>query len=1106
MQAHDAVNLADVCYTARVGRNHFPYRASLVVGTTEQLCTALEDLATGDLAITHQPQSRTVAVLFTGQGSQYIGMGRLLYNTQPTFKQALDQCAEMLTPYLERPLLEVLYGEGGDAEVLNQTAYTQPALFAVEYALYQLWQSWGIQPAVVMGHSVGEYVAACVAGVFSLEDGLKLIAMRGKLMQQLPAGGVMVSVMASAEQVRTAIGDDPHVAIAAINGPDSTVISGPEAAVQAMVTQLETTGIKSKALLVSHAFHSPLMQPMLAEFELVARQVRYAEPRLKLVSNLTGQVATEQVTTADYWCRHVLMPVNFAAGMQALQQLGCNVFLECGPKPILLGMGRQCLPNDGGSWVPSLRPDQDDWHQMLTSLGELYRSGLSVNWENFDQDYPQRRKVSLPTYPWQRQRYWADVTKPFSQQDQAATETSLLAKTPLVDWLSQGNVDNVLQLLQRSQTFSTDEQALLPKLIAQLVRENQQQAAIQGWCYQLNWQLQPSVQMPKAVATGHWLLLSAPGQVNAHSLGVSLVKQLEQQGQSCHWLPIVNDAAELEKSLQALDTPLAGIVFLGESDSLAEFSPLDESLQNCHQLLALTQTLASVTVAQSIGQGTPRLWVVTQGATTFAPSSAGLSQASLWGLGKVIALEYPEFWGGLIDADDQSVSSLVAHLLGDSEEDLLVLKEDQRYVARLEEMPLPAPKTEITVRADATYLITGGLGALGLNLARWLVQQGADHLVLLGRHSPTDEAKEVIAQLQQAGATVMTLRADVTVPGDLQSVLDEIASSLPPLRGIVHAAGTVDYAPLPTATAEAFERVLSPKVAGGWLLHQLTQEMPLDFFLLFSSIASVWGGKGQGSYAAANQFLDVLAHYRHQQGLPTLTVNWGPWAGGGMAVPDFANWMARLGIQPLLPEAATAVLDRLLLAGLPQATVLDVDWARFRSLFELRKPRPLFAQLEGGITASGATSSKVALNRPRFIDTVGEIPVQQRLEALMSHLQRELAGVLGLVGKLPDRYQGFFEMGMDSLMAVELKNRLEADLDCSLPGTLAFEAPTIRDLSHYLAEQVLGWTVDHAPEGIPDSEETAAEDVVAVAELSEEEVEASIADRLARLENLIGGQ
>ncbi|MEM9979356.1 MAG: acyltransferase domain-containing protein, partial [Cyanobacteria bacterium P01_D01_bin.2] len=427
----DETSLADICFTANTGRAHLSQRLAIATPSITQLQSQLTDyldrqpcagVFAGEAPIETPPR---IAFLFTGQGSQYVGMGRQLYETQPTFRQAIERCAAILEAYLERPLLEVLYSQGNGDGLLNQTAYTQPALFALEYALYQLWQSWGIHPDVVMGHSVGEYVAACVAGVFSLEDGLKLIALRGKLMQQLPEGGMMVALMAPAAQVEAVLSAHPQVSVAAINGPESTVISGPEAAVEAVVNQL--VGIKRKALQVSHGFHSPLMQPMVDEFEAVARQVSYGPPQIKLVSNVTGEVIDQAVAGPEYWCEHVLAPVNFAGGMAALGGLGCEIFLECGAKPILLGLGQGCLPA-GGVWLPSLRPGWDEWQQMLSSLGELYRQGVSVDWRGFEGDYPQRQKVALPTYPFQRQSFWLPPTPMPSQRTVSAPVHPLLGQ------------------------------------------------------------------------------------------------------------------------------------------------------------------------------------------------------------------------------------------------------------------------------------------------------------------------------------------------------------------------------------------------------------------------------------------------------------------------------------------------------------------------------------------------------------------------------------------------------------------------------------------------------------------------------------------------------
>lgn len=400
--------LADVCFTANENQASFNHRLAVVAESAAQMRDQLAAFATHSEAIgvvsgQAYPDRPKIAFLFTGQGSQYLDMGRQLYETQPVFRQAIDRCAGILASELDRPLLQILYSSSllpnsEHSALLNQTAYTQPALFAVEYALTKLWQSWGIHPDVVMGHSIGEYVAACIAGIFTLEDGLKLIAARGRLMQALPQDGAMIAVMTTVEQIRTVIHSyGQEVAIAAINGRQNVVISGRKPAIHEITKILESMQIKVTPLAVSHAFHSPLMEPMLAEFAQVAADVVYSPPQIPVVSNVSGTLAIEELTTPEYWCQHIRQPVQFASGIEALYQHGYELFLEVGPRPILSGMGRQCLPGNVGVWIPSLRPGQKDWQQMLISLGELYVRGVEVDWQGFEKDYPQRSKVTLPT-------------------------------------------------------------------------------------------------------------------------------------------------------------------------------------------------------------------------------------------------------------------------------------------------------------------------------------------------------------------------------------------------------------------------------------------------------------------------------------------------------------------------------------------------------------------------------------------------------------------------------------------------------------------------------------------------------------------------------------
>jgi myxalamid-type polyketide synthase MxaB len=413
LQTPREVALADICFTANVGRSNFHHRGAFVGASREELCRQLEEVAArgtqNDGNGTSIPAKKPpkIAFLFTGQGSQYVGMGRELYQTQPSFRKNVDRCDEILQTYMDRPLLAVLYPRPGERSPLDETAYTQPCLFALQYALSELWSSWGVEPAVAAGHSVGEYAAACAAGVFSLEDGLKLVAVRARLMHQLPQRGQMVAVFANSQQVSAAI--KPYardVSIAAINTPHQVVISGLAETIDAVVAYFSARGVKTKRLAVSHAFHSPLVEPMLDAFDEVVREVRFSAPKFGIVSNVTGRLESHDLTTANYWRRHVREPVRFAESVSTLRQEGCQLFVELGPTPILAGLGRSCLPDDRGVWLPSLRPGRSDWDVILRTLGDLYVRGAAIDWRGFDADYA-RHKVSLPTYPFQRQRYWA---------------------------------------------------------------------------------------------------------------------------------------------------------------------------------------------------------------------------------------------------------------------------------------------------------------------------------------------------------------------------------------------------------------------------------------------------------------------------------------------------------------------------------------------------------------------------------------------------------------------------------------------------------------------------------------------------------------------------
>jgi acyl transferase domain-containing protein/SAM-dependent methyltransferase len=416
MLSDDTV-VADVCYTASAGRSHFAERVALVGADASELCRALGAFVGGieSPAITHgrrdDARPPQVAFLFTGQGAQYAGMGRALYETSPAFRRALDECAEGLAPYLEGGLLDALW-RPEQTSPINHTAYAQPALFAIEYAFATLWRSWGIEPVAVLGHSLGEYAAACVAGVLPLRDGLRLVAERGRLTEAYAEDGAMATVFASKDYVDLEIASSRgDLCVAAHNGPDHFVISGERAAVASAVDRMQADGVRVKPLRVSYAAHSRSIEPVFSAFRPVLETVRFEPHRVALVSNVTGVLAGSEIGRPDYWLTHMRAPVQFYRAMKTLAEQGVTHCIEMGPHPVLLGMAPDCLPGQQLKWLPSLRRDRSAWSDLLESVQQLYVDGAEIDWNGFERDH-RRRRVALPTYPFRRQRYWMDTVGP----------------------------------------------------------------------------------------------------------------------------------------------------------------------------------------------------------------------------------------------------------------------------------------------------------------------------------------------------------------------------------------------------------------------------------------------------------------------------------------------------------------------------------------------------------------------------------------------------------------------------------------------------------------------------------------------------------------------
>ncbi|WP_374704548.1 beta-ketoacyl synthase N-terminal-like domain-containing protein, partial [Streptomyces sp. NL15-2K] len=666
-------DLADLGFSLATTRTHFAHRAVVLGADREQVEQGLAALAAGDpsaQAVTGTTVPGRTAFLFTGQGSQRLAMGRELHATQPVFAAAFDEAAWYLDLQLGRPLAEAL----ADEELLNRTEYAQPAIFAVEVALLALVRHWGLTPDVLVGHSIGEIAAAHAAGVLSLPDAAALVGARGRLMQALPSGGAMLAVGASEAEVREAFSD---VDLAAVNGPAAVVVSGAESEVVRAAAGAAERGWKSSRLRTSHAFHSRLMEPMLDEFRRVLRFLTFREPKLPVVSTVTGRpVESGQWSDPEYWVEQVRRPVRFADALGSLE--GVGRFVELGPDAVLTALIRQAAPD--AVCVPLLRRDRDEAATAAAALAALHVHGAAVNWPAL---FPHARVVDLPTYAFQRQRFWLENAPARS----GATDPGDASFWAAVD---RGD----LPALAAELGVGTEAVAgVLPALTTWRAR-GRERSLIDGWRYRVTWR--PATDPGKAGLTGTWALVGE----DVHSLGDML------SGQGASVVRMSDAAATAERDL-------AGVV---------------ASPASVEDALALVQGLVEVGCRA-------RLWLVTRGAVVSgrADGVVDVGQAALWGFGRVVGLEYPELWGGLLDlpsvVDGRAavrVGAVLAGALG--AEDQVAVRGGGVLVRRL--VRAPASRGEVW-RPRGTVLITGGTGGLGAEVARWAAASGAERLVLV---------------------------------------------------------------------------------------------------------------------------------------------------------------------------------------------------------------------------------------------------------------------------------------------------------------------------------------------------------------------------------------
>ncbi|MET9826557.1 type I polyketide synthase [Streptomyces sp. NPDC006349] len=1254
-----AVPLAGLAHALATTRARLTHRAVVIAAGREELTDALRALASGadSASVVRGEKTRgRLAFLFTGQGSQRLAMGRELAAAHPAFARALDEAVGHLDLQLDHPLREVLFAAEGSAQaaLLDRTEYAQPAIFALEVALFRLLESWGVRPDFVAGHSVGEIAAAHVAGVFSLADAALLVAARGRLMQALPEGGAMVAVEAAEDEIRPLLTD--AVSIAAVNGPTSVVVSGATEEVEAVAGHFTALGRRTSRLNVSHAFHSPLMEPMLETFRRYTEAVDYAPPTLPVVSHLTGDVATAaQLCSPEYWVRHVREAVRFHDGIRRLADRGVTTYLELGPDPVLSAMGRQILTGTDGAapaaFACVLRHERDERRTLLSAVALAQVNGAHVDGTGLCPARTEHR-IDLPTYAFQRRRFWLAAppatdagslglsavghpllgaavglagsdglvltgrlsprTHPWLA-DHVISGTVLFPGTGFVELAVQaGDQVGCAHLeeltLHAPLALPTGQDTALQVVVGEAdgggrrtvdFYSRPETAGDSETTDQTPWQrhasgtLTAAAAAPTATGMEQW---PPPGaeRIAADTLYDDMADQGYGYGPAFRGLralwrrdgevfadvalddDTVLDApgfglhpALLDAALQATDfaqsnpdgslrlpfawsgvtlystgagavrvrvretgpdqvrldladgtgAPVASIesyvvrtiseeqlraARAGRRDPLhqvrwtplAAAEPRPEAtggtvVHHCPADLTPDRAAAAHTVLTSVlatvtawladeDHADDRLVVVTRGAVQTRPDEdIDLAQAPVVGLLRSAQAEHPGRFV-LVDSDgtDRSERALDAALATGEPE--VALRAGRITVPRLHETPVtetaPDPATP-SWNTEGTVLVTGGTGGVGAHLARHLVtRHGIRHLLLTSRRGPeAPGVAPLVAELEAAGAAVTVEACDMADRDAVARLLDAIPGDRP-LTGIVHAAGVIDDGLVRDLTPERLATVLRPKADAAWHLHQLTADLDLTAFVLFSSTAALVDGPAQGNYAAANLFLDALAAHRHRHGLPATSVAWGLWTGTG-GMEDLLDETSlqrirRQGFRPLTAAEGLALLDASVASNLPVLVPVRLDHGALR-----RRGDDLPALLRGLVrTPARRTAARTATGDDGPAARLAALPAAERAQALTELVRTHAADVLGhdsadAVGA--DR--AFNEAGFDSLAAIELRNRLTTATGLRLSATLTFDYPSPRALAAHLADKFADTTATPS-QAQPSPAATAADD------------------------------
>ena len=1061
LRADSDLALADVALSLAVTRSAFEYRSVVLATDRDGLDQGLADIAeermVTDVVSGVAHRTEAPVLVFPGQGAQWAGMARELLAESPVFADRIEQCAQALSPFVDWSLTAVLRGDP-DAADLDRVDVVQPALWAVMVSLAELWRAHGVEPAAVVGHSQGEIAAACVAGALSLEDGARVVALRSRAIVSIAGRGGMMSVPLPAEQVRERLRPwQERLSVAAVNGPSSVVVAGEAAALDELLTALTADSVRARRIAVDYGSHSAQVEPIRDEVVAALAGIAPRPADIPFLSAVTAQWLDTTGLDPEYWYTNLRETVRFEDAVRALLKAGHRTFIEVSPHPVVAFGLRETIDDAGADAVVlgTLRRDQGGLVRFLTALAEAHAQGVDVDWGSLFAGTGARR-VDLPTYAFQRSRYWPQL-RDLAVADDGAQPTDAV-ESAFWDTVEQEDLEALAATLDLGGDAPLSD--VLPAL-SHWRRASRERSTLDNWRYSVGWS--PLAQEAAGALTGDWLLVVAAGQAD-HALVTGARQALDTHGAQVRLVEIAEDGTDREALAAQLRASADEPERIGGVLSLLA---LDESphARFASVPVGLAGTLSLVQALGDLGIDAP-LWCATRGAVSISGTEAVLSppQALVWGLGRVAALEHSDRWGGLLDLpaalDARAGARLCAVLADPDGEDQIAIRSSGTFGRRLVRAPLGAAPAETAWRPRGTVLVTGGTGAVGGHVSRWLAGLGSEHLLLTSRRgADAPGAAELRTELLALGAAEVTVAAcDVSDRTALRELLDSVPAQYP-LDAVFHIAGSLDDGVIDALDTGRLDPVLRVKTGGALNLHELTADLELSAFVLFSSTSGTISGSGLGNYAPGNAFLDALAQQRRAGGLPATAVAWGHWADGGMGDGAVGERLRRFGVYDMAPELACAALAQALDHGETWVAVTDIGWDRFAPAFSGSRRSALLLDLPDAqrVLRAAATEAKdpagqdISMLRAHLAG----LAESERADAVLDVVRGYVATVLGYPGpEAVEPGRAFSDLGFDSLSAVELRNGMNKITGLRLPSTLVFDYPNCGELARLLLAEL----------------------------------------------------